>query len=159
MANIVTLPGPNVTPFPQQSTAPPGVKRVPVAQTPNRFSNREAGKLKLVAVAPPTGLLLLQRKFRGWISGLVFLTLSVAGHCADIQISNPVRESGFALVVEGDGIVFRSGTDRVPRALRVKCVLVCFVRLRAELPKPEPSHAERSGGEGSGTSPCLSCSR
>jgi hypothetical protein len=72
MANIVTLPGPNVTPFPQQSTAPPGVKRVPVAQTFDRFSNRDAGKLKLVAVAPPTGLLLLQRKFRGWISGLVF---------------------------------------------------------------------------------------
>ena len=43
MANIVTLPGPNVTPFPQQSTAPPGVKRVRVAQTFDRFSNREAG--------------------------------------------------------------------------------------------------------------------
>ena len=42
----------------------------------------------------------------------MFLTVSVAGHCADIQISNPVRESGFALVVEGDGIAFRNGTDR-----------------------------------------------
>jgi hypothetical protein len=112
MANIVTLPGPNATPFPQQSIAPPGVKRARVTQTFNRFSHREAGKLKLVAVAPPTGRLLLLRKFRGWVSGLVFLIVSVAGHCADIRISNPVRESGYALVVEGDGIVFRNFTDR-----------------------------------------------
>jgi hypothetical protein len=112
MANIVTLPGANATPLPQQPTAPPEVKRRPVTQTSNRFSNRPAGKLELVAVAPPAGRVLLHRKFRCWAPGLVFLTLSVAGQCADIQIRNPLRESGFAFVVEGDGIVFRNGTDR-----------------------------------------------
>jgi hypothetical protein len=55
----------------------------------------------------------VRARIRRWVSGLlVFVGCSVAVHGADIQISNPLRNRGFAVVLQGDRIVFRNGAGR-----------------------------------------------
>ena len=111
MANPVMPLRIRMTPFAGQPITVLNRKRAPGPPTWPRTSTAAATESIAVAFGPRTGGIFVRSRIRRWLSGLlVFVGSSVAVHGADIQISNPLRNRGFAVVLQGDRIVFRAAS-------------------------------------------------